>query len=101
MAHFAGLHYHRNEGNESVNPAIQDIKDLVTEVVGGVGAVKTAKMMEDRFGWIDVNVFNIPAYVVDFFENEVEDYDMDDVLETVSVEFLTIAEEHNYELTFN
>lgn len=99
MAHFAGLHYHRNEGNESVNSAIQDIEVLVTEVVNGVGALKVAKMMENDYGWVNVNVFNIPAYIVDFFENEVGDYDFEEMIDTVCHEFWCIATAYNYEIT--
>lgn len=99
MAHFAGLHHHRNEGNESVNSAIQDIKVLVKEVVDGVGAIKVARMMEDDFGWINVNVFNIPAYIQEYFEDEVEDDEFDAMLEEVHTEFYNIAYRYNYIIT--
>lgn len=81
------------------NGAIQDIQVLVKEVVDGVGAVKVARMMEDDFGWNNVNVFNIPAYIREYFEIEVEDDEFDAMLEEIHSEFYNIAYKYDYNIT--
>lgn len=79
--------------------AIEDIKVLVHEVVQGVGAVKVARMMEESGNWQNVNVFNIPAYIGEYFETEVDEEDFNAMLEEVHSEFYNIALEYDYNIT--
>ena len=83
-----------------ISGAIQDVKTLVREVVDGVGAVKVARAMEKSGNWQNVNVFNIPAYIGEYFETEADEEDFDAMLEEIYSEFYNIAHENNYAIKF-
>lgn len=82
-----------------MNEAIDDLLILVNEVVSGVGAELVANCMESAYGWINVNSNDIAGFVRNFFENEVDEDEFDDLMDTVYAEFYSIAAQFNYTIT--
>lgn len=82
-----------------MNPAIVDIKALVTNIVSAVGKDNVASEMEEMYDWVNVDRNDIPGFVANFFENEIDDDEFDATLEMVYAEFYSIAHEFDYTIT--
>lgn len=79
-----------------MNPAMIDLKAMITDIVDAIGADAVA---EGMWAWTKVDKNDIPSQVVSYFENEVDDDDYDDLLDEVYSEFYNIAHDNNYTIT--
>lgn len=80
-----------------MNYAIIDLKAMISDIVSNVGADAVAKEMADN--WNDVNKSDIPGFVANYFENEVDEEDADAILDEVYNEFYGIAANNGYTIT--
>lgn len=79
-----------------MNYALIDLKAMITDIVNAIGADKVAEGMAN---WNEVDKSDIPGMVVNYFKNDVEDYDFEDLLDTVYAEFYNIAADNDYTIT--
>jgi len=82
-----------------MNAAINDLLVLVNEILDGVDADKVVDCMENAHGWINVDSKDVAGFIRNFFLNEVDEDEFDDLMETVYSEFYSIAAQFNYTIT--
>lgn len=78
-----------------MNPAIEDVKSFVNEIVYAIGANAVVNRMKD-FGWIEINPLDVGADVAAYLEDEVDSDELDAMTEIIYAEFYNIAAENNY-----
>ena len=82
-----------------MDAAINDLLILVNEVIDGVGTDRVVSCMEYAYGWINVDSKDVAGFIRNFFLNEVDEDEFDDLMETVYSEFYNIAAQFNYTIT--